>query len=173
MRRLLCAAALMLLVAVPATAQDTPRQGLWGGFGLGAGTIGCDDCSDRTSGFSGYGLIGGTLSDVVRIGAGSTFFVKEENDATLNLGSGLFIVQVFPGAGDFYFQAGAGFGTAELQVGSITVKDEGAAFLFGAGYNINLGQSGNVALVPFANWVPTSIGFSPELFQLGLGVVWN
>lgn len=173
MKRLLCAAVLSALMAVPAVAQETSRQGLWGGFGFGAGSIGCDGCTDRANGFSGYGVIGGTLSDVVRIGGGTTFFVKEEGNATLNLGSGLFILQLFPGAGDFYFQAGAGFGTAELQVGNATVKDEGAAFLIGAGYNVNLGQSGKVALVPFVNWVPTSIGFSPELLQLGLGVVWN
>jgi len=173
MKRLLCAVVVLLAVAVPASAQNTPRNGLWGGFGFGAGSIGCDGCVDRTTGLSGFAVIGGTLSDVVRIGGGSTFFVKEEGNATLSLGSGLFIVQLFPGAGDFYLQAGAGFGTAELEVGNTTVTDEGAAFLIGAGYNINLGQSGNIALVPFANWVPTSIGFSPELFQLGLGLVWN
>lgn len=173
MKRGSLALVFVMLLAAPLSAQDSPRSGLWGGFGIGGGSIGCDDCIDRTSGFAGQAMIGGTLSDVVRISGGGTFFTREENGATLNIGSGLFIAQVFPGGGDFYLQGGAGFATAEIELEIVTLEDSGAAFLLGLGYNINLGASESLAIAPFANWVPTSISFSPDLFQVGVSLMWN
>lgn len=154
-------------------ARDSPRSGLWGGFGFGYGSLGCDGCDDRIDGFSGMGVIGGTLSDVVRIGGGTSFFTREEDDATLTIGSGLFIIQVFPGRGNFYLQGGAGFATAEVELLDEDFTDEGAAFLIGLGYTANLGESRKLAIVPFANWMGTSLGPDLELFQLGVGLVWN
>ena len=160
-------------VGAPLAAQETPRRGLWGGFGLAGGSIGCDGCTDRTSGFAGFGVIGGTLSDVVRIGGGVNFFTRDDDGSQYDLGAGLFIVQVFPARGDFFFQGGAGFASSEIDVGDVTFEDEGAAFLIGLGYNVNLGQARNLALVPFANWIPTSVAGDPDMLQIGVGLVWN
>jgi len=164
---------LALALAAPTVAQESARSGLWGGFGFGYGSRGCEGCDDRTGGFSGMGVIGGTLSDVVRIGGGTSFFARDENDATLSIGSGLFLVQVFPGRGSFYLQGGAGFATAEVGIADVQFQDEGAAFLVGLGYTADIGGSGKIALVPFANWMGTSIDFNPDLFQFGVGLVWN
>jgi len=187
MKRWGCALILMVALAAPAQAQTAQaqseqaqsgqapsvRRGLWGGFGFGVGTLSClDDCKDRLEGFSGYGLIGGTPTENVRIGGAVTFYGRDENGQTLDFGTGLFIVQLFPGGGNFYLQAGAGFSTAELDFGLGKIEDEGAAFLGGIGYDVGLG-SGRVSLVPFANWIVSSIELTPEMFQLGLGLVWN
>ena len=167
-----------LAMAAPADGQRGPgresaRSGVWGGLGLAYGTLGCEDCDDRTSGFSGMGIIGGTLSDVVRLGGGGSSFYREEDESTLTIGSAMAIVQVFPGRGDIYLQGGAGFATAEVEVGDATFEDEGAAFQVGLGYSANLGERGKVAIVPFANWTFTSIDFEPEFFQIGVGFFWN
>lgn len=166
------------VLATPASAQrgeghDSARSGLWGGFGLGWGSVGCEECVDRSSGFSGMGMIGGTLSDVVRIGGGGSGFYRTENNVELDLTTTMFIIQVFPGAGDLYLQGGAGFATADLTVLTETFEDEGAAFQVGIGYSANLGDRGKWAIVPFANWTGTSIDFEPEFFQIGVGFFWN
>jgi len=167
-----------LVMAAPASAQrgegrESARSGIWGGFGFGYGSLGCEKCDDRTDGFSGMGIIGGTLSDVVRIGGGGLSFSRTEDNADLQLNSGLFIVQVFPGRGNFYLQGGAGFASADLEIFSGKFSDEGAAFQVGAGYSANLGSRGKWAIVPFANWMSTTIDFQPDLFQFGVGFFWN
>ncbi|MDX1394908.1 MAG: outer membrane beta-barrel protein [Gemmatimonadota bacterium] len=167
-----------LATAAPVDGQRGPgresaRSGVWGGLGVGYGSLSCEDCDDRTSGFSGMGIIGGTLSDVVRLGGGGSSFFREEDESTLTIGTGMAIVQVFPGRGDIYLQGGAGFASAEVEVGSVTYEDEGAAFQVGVGYSANLGERGKVAIVPFANWTFTSIDFEPEFFQIGVGFFWN
>ena len=169
-----------LLAVGPVEAQRGPdhqsaRSGVWGGLGFAYGSLGCEDCGERTSGYSGMGIIGGTLSDVVRLGGGGSSFFREDADdeSTLTIGTGMAIVQVFPARGDFYLQGGAGFASGEVEVGDVTYDDEGAAFQVGVGYTWNLGERGKVSIVPFANWTFTSIDFEPEFFQIGAGFFWN
>jgi hypothetical protein len=171
-----------LAMAAPASAQrgegrESARSGLWGGFGFGYGSLGCEDCDDRTDGFSGMAIIGGTLSDVVRIGGGGISFNRTEDDARLGISSALFIVQVFPGRGNFYLQGGAGFASANREIFGEEFEDEGAAFQLGVGYSVNLGARGKWAIVPFANWMATTAvfggDFEPDLFQIGVGFFWN
>lgn len=169
---------LTVLLALPAEAQrgegrESARSGLWGGLGFGYGSLGCEECDDRTGGFSGMGVIGGTLNDYVRIGGGGSSWTREEDGAELDINSGLFLVQVFPARGNFYLQGGAGFSTAELKFEDNTLEDEGAAFLVGLGYSFDLGSRGKWAIVPYANWMGTSIAFEPDLFQFGVGFFWN
>jgi hypothetical protein len=146
---------------------------VWGGLGFGYGSLGCANCDERFDGFSGLGMIGGTISDVVRIGGGGSFFNRTESNAEVEINSGLFIVQVFPGRGDFYLQGGAGFASADLTLFDEVYTDEGAAYQVGVGYSANLGSRGKWAIVPFANWTWTSIDFEPEFFQIGVGFFWN
>ncbi len=171
-----------LMAAAPASAQrgegrESARSGLWGGLGTGYGSLGCEDCGDRTDGFSGMGIIGGTLSDVVRIGGGVMGFNRTEDDAELGSSAALFIVQVFPGRGNFYLQGGAGFASANREIFGERFEDEGAAFQLGVGYSVNLGARGKWAIVPFANWMATTAvpgsDFEPDLFQVGVGFFWN
>jgi len=175
---LLPALILGFMLASPVAAQrgegrESARSGIWGGLGFGYGSLGCEECDGRFSGFSSMGIIGGTLSDYVRIGGGGSSFYRSESAGDLEITSGLFIVQVFPGRGNFYLQGGGGFADAELELGDAKFNDSGAAFQFGVGYSANLGDRGKWAIVPFANWMGTSIDFEPDLFQIGVGFFWN
>lgn len=179
MKRTILIACFALLATAPLAAQETARRGLWGGFGLGYGSLGCldDGCGDRTSGVSGFAVIGGTPSPTVRIGGGTNGFYREEDGAELRVVSALFIAQMFPGAGDFFLQGGVGGASLEISAEAegieFSASDEGAALLIGLGYNVNLGESGNLSLVPFGNWTVTTIEGTFEFFQVGLGLVWN
>ena len=89
----------------------------------------------------------------------------------------MFIAQLFPNAGDFYIQGGVGAATIEVESdfggGTVSYSDEGGAFLVGLGYTLNLGQSESLAIVPFANWVVTTVEGTFEFFQIGFGLIWN
>jgi hypothetical protein len=178
MKRALPIVLFTLLTAAPLAAQGTARRGLWGGFGLGYGSLGClDGCDDRLAGFSGIAMIGGTPSPTIRIGGGAGWFYREENGATLRAGSGLFVAQMFPGEGDFFIQGGVGGASVEVEAEvegfSISTSDEGGAFLIGLGYDVDLGESGSLSIVPFANWTVTTVEGTFEFFQVGFGLVWN
>jgi len=185
MKRTILIACFALLATAPLAAQETARRGLWGGFGFGYGSLGCldDGCDGRTSGFSGFAVIGGTPSPTVRIGGGTNGFYREEDGVELRVASALFIAQFFPGAGDFFLQGGVGGASLEVELDveldgepdgfSISGSEEGAALLIGLGYNVALGESGNLSLVPFGNWTITTIEGTFEFFQVGLGLVWN
>ena len=68
----LSALALLLIAAfnAPAAAQGNPqtREGFWISFGVGFGSLGCDDCDERQGGTNGYLRMGGTLSQKLLIG---------------------------------------------------------------------------------------------------------
>lgn len=178
MKKLCLTAVLALAVAAPLSAQDSARRGLWGGFGAGYGTLSClDGCDDRLAGVGAFAVLGGTPSPSIRIGGGTAGFYREEDGASLTAGSALFIAQLFPNAGDFYIQGGVGGATLEVEVDagefSGSVEDEGGAFLIGLGYTLNLGQSESLAIVPYANWVVTTVEGTFEFFQIGFGLIWN
>lgn len=178
MKRALLMVGFAALAATPLAAQETARRGLWGGFGFGYGNLGChEEGCDRLAGGSGFAVLGGTPSPYVRIGGGTTGFYRDEDGGELRAGSALFIAQMFPGAGDFFVQGGVGGASVEVsgEAGDVevSVSDEGAAFMVGLGYDVALGESGNLSLVPFGNWTITTIGDTFEFFQVGLGLVWN
>lgn len=178
MKRTLLIGCFALFAAAPLAAQETARRGLWGGFGFGYGSLGCfDDCDDRLAGFSGFAVLGGTPSPNLRIGGGTTGFYREEDGGELRAGAALFIAQFFPSAGDFFLQGGVGGASVEVSAEAegieISASEEGVALLVGLGYNVALGESGNLSLVPFGNWTITTIEGTFEYFQLGLGLVWN
>ena len=77
--------ALILLIATalsapPLLAQSRPntRQGFWFNVGLGAGSLGCDDCDTRTNGLSGQLSLGGTISPRFLLGASSNGWTKRK-----------------------------------------------------------------------------------------------
>ncbi|MBK6306527.1 MAG: hypothetical protein IPF47_12775 [Gemmatimonadetes bacterium] len=60
-------------LATPAMAQQPQeRKGFWFNVGLGAGSLGCDDCDSRANGLSGQLSLGGTLTPRLLLGRGPT-----------------------------------------------------------------------------------------------------
>ena len=188
-RVLLAAAACLVLSSTQLAGQEARennRVGFWGGFGLGAGLLGCleSGCSHDEWGFSGNGRLGGTLSPSLRLAGGTNGYYKQIDigdevaaDADFTVGVVSFQALWYPKAGDFFLVGGVGFAWVETSVssGSVSVSDSetGAGFVLGLGYDLPLNKSGSLALTPFANWVITTIDPTFDFLQFGLGLTFN
>lgn len=151
------------------------RGGLWGGFGFGGGNLGCleSGCSDRTWGLSGNGRLGGTPSQYVRLAGGTNGFWREEDGVTLQGGTVTFQVLWFPSARDFFLIFGAGYAGFQAEAFGFSRTEHGAGFLIGLGYDAPISKSGNIAITPFLNWLPTTVGNTIDFFQVGVGLTFN
>lgn len=151
------------------------RVGLWGGFGVGAGNLGCleSGCSDRIWGISGNARLGGTPSQSVRLAGGTNSFWRYEDGDTFTLGAVTFQILVFPGGKDFFFIFGGGFAYAWESYEDFTYTETGAGFLIGLGYDAPVSKSGNLAITPFVNWLPTTVSASFDFLQFGIGLTIN
>jgi len=151
------------------------RAGLWGGFGFGGGNLGClaSGCGDRIWGFSGNARLGGTPSQYVRLAGGTNGFWREEDGVTLQGGTVTFQVLWFPSARDFFLIFGAGFASFQAEVFGFSQTENGAGFLIGLGYDAPISKSGNLAITPFLNWLPTTVGNTIDYFQVGVGLTFN
>lgn len=146
-------AALLTLVPADGEAQGRPqtREGFFIGFGLGAGSLGCEDCGERETGGAGYLKLGGTLSPQLLIGAESNAWTKEIDDVRLTHAVVAAIVQFYPSATAGFFLSG-GLGLARIEVSassggvSGSVHDDALGLLAGLGYDIRLGS--NFSLSP-------------------------
>jgi len=171
-----------LLLATPLSAQESMgnrRAGFWGGFGFGAGLLGCleEGCSHDEWGFSGYGRLGGTISPSLRLAGGTNGFYKQINDVDFQMGALTFQALWYPSGNDFYVVGGAGLAFAEVSAssGGFSVSDSetGAGFVVGVGYDFSINKSGSLALTPFANWIITTIDPTFDFLQFGLGLTFN
>lgn len=166
------AVAAFLLVLPSASAQHPQvREGFWISGGLGFGSLGCQDCSDRESGLSGQLSLGGTLSQHVYLGASSNAWTKSENGATLTVGMLSAMVRVYPSStGGFFLTGGLGIGSVKLDYSGFGSDSEtGTGVLLGVGYDFRVGR--NVSLTPF--WNGFAVDYDPgdaNVGQLGLSV---
>lgn len=177
---LLSAAAVLvvsLAFTTPAAAQsiesDGPtREGFWFNLGLGYGSLGCEDCSERTNGLSGGLFLGGTLNQRVLLGVGTSGWTKSEDGATLTVGALNAAIRFYPSAtGNFFLTGGLGYGSVELGVSGFGSESAtGASAILGLGYDIRVGR--NVSITPFWNGfaVRGSDGMNANVGQIGIGL---
>lgn len=160
------------LVAFGATAlqaQPTPtpaagankhlRQGFWIHFGMGYGSLGCEDC-DRAGGATGQLAMGGTISQKLQVGGASNVWVKSEDGVSLTVGAVTATVRYYPiETGGFFLTGGLGYGTVEAELPTLgTHTETGFGALAGLGYDIRVGR--NVSLTPYLNGFLISAGES-------------
>jgi hypothetical protein len=183
MRRtvVLCVAVTSVLAVVPSRgqAQDHPqtREGFFIGFGIGAGSFGCEPCGDRRSGVAGHLELGGTLRPNLLLGVETSGWTKEEGGARLTHTSLSAIVQFYPAAASgFFLKAGLGVSALETSassdVYSVTTSEEGLGLTAGLGYDVRVAS--NVSISPYGMlaWGDFESG-SANTGQLGVGVTWH
>src|SRR5262245_9382473 len=91
------------------TGKPQTREGFWIGFGLGAGSLGCGDCNDRTNGFSGNFKLGGTINPHFLLGAKTNGWYKSEDGVTLSYGNLSAVAYYYPSVTNgFYLKGGLG-----------------------------------------------------------------
>jgi hypothetical protein len=163
------------LVVSPAGAQQNPqtRQGFWISFGIGYGSLGCDDCNDeRESGANAYLRMGGTLSQRLLIGGELNGWSKTENDATLTVSNFGPVLVFYPNPdGGFFLKGGIGLANTSLDLGSITIDESGVGVTLGLGYDARVGR--RFALTPYFDILTSSYdGASFNQVAFGLGFTW-
>ncbi len=171
-----CTLTLLALSARSSDAQAAhpqTRQGFWLNVGLGVGSLGCQDCTERSTGLSGQLALGGTLSQKWLLGASSNGWTKKEDGVTLTMSSLTAAVHFYPSAtGGFYLTGGLGIASLSAAVGGFSDSQTGVAALLGLGYDIRLGQ--NVSLSPFWNGIGGSFDNGDANFgQIGVGFTWH
>jgi hypothetical protein len=168
--------------------RPNSRQGFWIGLGAGPGSVGvdCVGCGDdRTSGFSGYVRLGGTVSRKILLGGESNGWFHSEGGVKENLGFASFVLLWYPSApGAFFLKVGAGGMNYSADDGVNEITATAPSGSLGMGYEFRAGRM--VSVVPFFNvlgsssvrtkfngvTVPTG-DFRVNLAQLGLGVTWH
>ncbi len=179
MKRMTTLFALMLLVASGLGAQrPQARSGFWINLGVGGGSLGCENCDERTSAVSGQLALGGTLSDRVLLGGSINSWTKQEGGITFNASTVTAMVRFYPSAtGGFFLSGGLGVATsaANIDIGSfgfentLFIEDNGVGALIGAGYDIRVGS--NVSITPFFNGYGMNMdGGNLNVVQAGVGV---
>jgi hypothetical protein len=135
------------------------REGFWFNAGLGYGSAQCDGCIP-ISGLSGGLSLGGTISDRVILGAGTTGFARSVGFSTVTIGTIDARLRFYPVRRSGFFMTGG------LGIGSITensVTDYGVGVVLGLGWDIRVKR--NLSLTPFWN----GIGVSNAVDRVGVG----
>ncbi len=152
--------------------QPQARQGFWFNAGLGVGSLGCADCSDRVSSLSGNLSIGGTISPRFLLGAGTTGWTKSEDGVTLSAGTLDARVRFYPSVtGGFFLTGGLGIGTVSATVSGAGISDSeiGAGALIGLGYDIRVSR--NLSITPYFNgFAVNSSNVDANVSQIGIGI---
>jgi hypothetical protein len=190
-------AALVLLGALALNtsvmAQERPAQqhrGLWGGFGLGGGI---DGDEGNTWGVSGYGRIGGTLSQKVLLAGESSGWIGSHQGVDLYRSNLSAVILFYPSVrGGLFFKGGMGFSYITTSISeftnvggifyssSVSHSQGGFGATAGAGYDVRLGR--NIYLVPEVDWYLQAVGTDDSffgvpstvnIFAFSLGLVWH
>jgi hypothetical protein len=159
---------------VPATnarENQHARRGFWFSGGLGYGSLGCEDCGGREGGLSGGIQLGGSVSQKVLLGGGTTGWTKSEGGVTLTVGTAVALIRFYPSAtGGFFLLGGLGVGTIHAEFDGFGSDSEtGGGALIGLGYDIRVGP--NVSMTPFWNgFAARTSNADANVGQLGLSV---
>ena len=151
------------------------REGFWIGFGLGAGSLGCDECDgERETAFSGNLKMGGTVNSRVLIGGETNGWYKSQSGITTTYGNLSAVVYFYPSeTNGFYLKGGLGLASLAIDVAGYGSADEtGGGAVLGLGYDARVGQ--NFSLTPYLNFMGGSFdGGNANVVQFGLGFTWH
>ena len=157
-------------VPITGSPSSLTRAGFWFSAGLGFGTLGCETCVGRSNGASGGISGGGTISDRLLMGVGTTGWYRTEDGVWLTASTFDGRIRFYPSrTSGFFLNAGAGLGTVSIGTGSVSVTETGFGLMLGMGWDLRVGR--NVSLTPF--WNGSAVSASDTIFnfgQIGLGV---
>jgi hypothetical protein len=143
------------------------RRGFWFNAGVGIGSLGCEDCIQRTDGLSGGLSLGGTIGSRVLLGVGTSGWSKDVDGDLLTVGTLDARVRVYPARRTGFFLTG-GLGLGTLSYGEDDAEI-GLGLILGLGWDIRVGR--NVSLTPFWNGFAMANDLvDANVGQIGIGV---
>lgn len=147
------------------------REGLWFSGGLGAGSLGCENCDERQTSLGLDLAVGTTVSPRFLVGAGISGWSKEEDGLRLTVATLEARMRFYPKAvSGFFLTAGLGLGSIRAELARFGDETEsGAGLTLGAGWDIRVGS--NVSVTPYWTGTAVSAGDSDANFgQLGIAI---
>ncbi len=174
--RIITLASVCLLAALPAVARaqsaQAPRSGWWFSGGVGAGWLGCQNCTTREAAGSAALAVGGTLTPNLRLGVAANVWAKQYSDGvTYSIGTVTVLLKWYPSPGGFYLQGGLGGSADQMDYGDGTPAESysGTGGVLGAGYDLPV--SSKLSLTPFVNGVGIKFRDGDANFgQIGLAI---
>lgn len=161
--------------ASPAFGQSNKveRNGIWGGIGLGYGSLGCKYCDGRFSGLSGNLSLGGFASPHVALGLSTYGWTTIGDVARVSVGTLSPVLKIYPSkdprkvSGLITVGVGAGYTSIDILNLSV-ISSIGPSAVLGLGVDIPAGPM-NITL--YANGVGMLLddGSIMNFVQLGLG----
>jgi hypothetical protein len=183
-------ALVVLLHAVPASAQDRPpqtREGLGISFSIGAGSAEaiCTLCTfGRETGASGYLRIGGYIGPKFFLAGESHGWFNSESNLDELLGFYTVTAQWYPSESmGLYLKSGLGIGLYVAEGYGYEYTGSAPAVVLGLGHDFRVGR--NFSLTPYLNYLrssdlnpevngtPIGLNVSSDLIQIGLGFTWH
>lgn len=188
MRSIPAALLAVALVALPLHAQEraATHKGFWIGLGLGGGSNLESNASGARGGGAAYVRLGGTVNQLLSIGADISGWGRSINGTTVTRTNTTASVFLYPSLkGGLYFKSGIGFATATAAttgtVGNttttVTTTNGGFGATFGAGYEFQLGS--NFYLTPGADFLvqiidnPQGQRHTGTLLLITIGALWH
>lgn len=168
---------LMVIGTQDAAGQDRPqvREGFFIGFGLGWGSLSCDNCGgERESGLSGFLKLGGTINEKLLLGFESNGWTKEEEGVRLSHSNGSAVAYFYPQPeSGFFLKGGIGISNLDLGIDGLgSASETGLGLVAGLGYDARVGAM--LSLSPYANYLYGSFdGGSTNVIQAGIGLTWH
>ncbi len=162
-----------LVLMTAGTAQAQSHEGFWVGFGLGAGSLGLADATDRSTGVVGYVKLGGTINERLLIGAESNAWTKDESGVTLTHTNFSAVAYFYPSTTNgFFLKGGLGWSRLSVGAGSISVAENGGGAVLGLGYDVSVGDSWSIT--PALNFNGGAFeGGNTNISELSVGVTWH
>ena len=175
----------LLLTLATGTAQAQTREGFWIGGGMGVGSLGVDDGSDRSTAPVGYLKLGGTLSERFLLGGEVNLWIKEDRGLTLTHGNVSAVGYFYPSSTNgFFLKAGLGMSELEIENDRVyvvgdelviefnRVSETGIGAVVGLGYDVRVGD--NWSITPVLNLNAGAFdGGNTNVAEFAVGVTWH
>jgi hypothetical protein len=167
---LLIGVAMLATTATASAQRPQTRAGLWGNFGIGQGSYGCEGCDGRRGGDAATFAIGGTLSSKVLLGVGINAWAKKINGVDVTVGTVTALARFYPSAtGGFFLVGGLGYGSEDVKSGGLSYSESGAGAVLGMGLDLRVGR--NLSVTPYWNGNVVSLDSGKSNFgQIGISL---
>jgi hypothetical protein len=163
----------LFVLMTASTAQAQSHEGFWVGFGLGGGSLGIENGTDRDTGVVGYVKLGGTINERFLLGVESNAWTKDESGVRLTHTNFSAVAYFYPSAANgFFLKGGLGWSRLSAEAPGVSVAENGGGAVLGVGFDFPVGA--NWSITPVLNFNGGAFdGGNTNISEIGVGVSWH